>query len=330
MLMYAVAFGTIVGSFPFNYLYTQFGARFVFFGAGIMSAVSTVLVPLAASMGLEYFIAMRILQGIAYSADFAAIGVLCVRWASLKQNAFFVSVLTCFTPFSTVITNPISGANPVILTVWLCALTDIVAAVFLMTYTPTYLNKVLHYDIAHSGWLAALPGTCHIPFKLVSGYLSDKIKTFGEVKKMIFFNTLALMIPAILYLFLGFVPDELPLLAVIIFTGINTFIGANCAGFYKCGMLVSRQYSAFVVANIQFIKCLTLFIAPAMIAIFVQDETSRFQWRNIFFILSAIQILSHVIFCKIVTNEPAEFTKITRNNAKEKRMISADKLSTVD
>lgn len=109
MLMWAAAVGSIVATFPYNYLYTYFGARYVFFSAGIISSVSTLLVPAAAKAGLIWFLILRLFQGIAYAADFAAIGILCSRWAALKQNGFFVAILTCFTQISSTITNPVAG-----------------------------------------------------------------------------------------------------------------------------------------------------------------------------------------------------------------------------
>jgi hypothetical protein len=36
-------------------------------------------------------------------------GMICSRWASLKQNALFISVLTCYSPLSTAVTNPLAG-----------------------------------------------------------------------------------------------------------------------------------------------------------------------------------------------------------------------------
>lgn len=61
-LIWAVAVGSIVGTFPFNYFYTQHGGRFVFLIAGLISIVSTALVPLAASLGLWVFSAVRFFQ----------------------------------------------------------------------------------------------------------------------------------------------------------------------------------------------------------------------------------------------------------------------------
>uniref|UniRef100_A0AC34Q709 Uncharacterized protein n=1 Tax=Panagrolaimus sp. JU765 TaxID=591449 RepID=A0AC34Q709_9BILA len=211
--------------------------------------------------------------------------------------------------------------NPIILIVWLNALTDIVSAMFLVTYIPTYLNKVLNYNIAHAGLLGALPGLVHIPFKTTCGYLSDKIKTFDEKPKMVFFNTLALGVTAAMYATMGYLPIQYPILAVLVLTLIKAFIGATCGGFYKCGLLVSRQYSAFVIANIQFIKCLSLFIAPALHNFFIVDESQRDQWQNIFFTLAVSLTLSNILFCFIATTKPAEFTKITRQSSKDLKMF---------
>uniref|UniRef100_A0A914Z3W5 Major facilitator superfamily (MFS) profile domain-containing protein n=1 Tax=Panagrolaimus superbus TaxID=310955 RepID=A0A914Z3W5_9BILA len=245
-LLWTAAIGSMIATFPFSYLYTQYGARYVFFIAGMISTISTLLVPYAANAGLYHLLALRFLLGVAYAADFAAIGILCSRWASLKQNAIFISFLTCFTPISSAITNPVSGIlcesrfgwpavyyvhagasfilfimwlyfytdhpgkhrnvsmierekihrnkseahingdkyvpyweiikNPVILAVWLNAFVDLVSALFMLTYVPTYLNSVLHFDVKKTGWLAALPGLSHIPPKLLCGQLSDRIK----------------------------------------------------------------------------------------------------------------------------------------------------------
>uniref|UniRef100_A0A914P0A9 Major facilitator superfamily (MFS) profile domain-containing protein n=1 Tax=Panagrolaimus davidi TaxID=227884 RepID=A0A914P0A9_9BILA len=394
MLMWAVAIGSMAATFPLSVLYSKFGARYVFFTAGLVSAISTLLIPAGAEMGLSWFLALRVLQGIAYAADFAAIGVLCARWASLKQNGMFISILTCFSTISSSITNPVAGAlfkslnqflcesqfgwpsvyythgaasvilfglwvffytdhpathksvsstelekihrnkteahinmdsfipykkictNPVILSVWFCALADIGSGIFLLTYTPTYIKNVLKYGVEETGWLGALPALSHIPIKLGTGYFSDKVKTFNERTKMVAFNSLALFIPGIMFAGLGFIPDEYPLTAVLIFTIIHAFMGANCGGFYKCGTLVSRQYSAFVISNIQFIKCLTLFLAPGLVAIFVSDDSNKSQWRTVFMVLAVTLVIANTIFIFMATDEPAEFTNITRETAK--------------
>lgn len=61
-LNWAVGIGAMIGTFPLNALYTHFGARYVFLFAGVLSAFSTVIIPLVSEMGLSYFIAARFIQ----------------------------------------------------------------------------------------------------------------------------------------------------------------------------------------------------------------------------------------------------------------------------
>jgi Na+/melibiose symporter-like transporter len=60
--MWAVAVGSLIATFPFSWLYGNFGARYVFFGAGILSCVSTALIPLTSSVGIWPFTGIRLLQ----------------------------------------------------------------------------------------------------------------------------------------------------------------------------------------------------------------------------------------------------------------------------
>lgn len=89
-LLYAVGLASIASTFPFSALYTRFGARYVFLGAGLLSTLATAALPIAAVHGMAAFLAIRVLQGIAYGANFAAIGFVCHRWATLRQHGFFL------------------------------------------------------------------------------------------------------------------------------------------------------------------------------------------------------------------------------------------------
>lgn len=58
----------MIGTFPYSYGYSRFGAKHIFISAGLISIVATVLTPLAASLGFFWFLVVRFLQGLAYSA----------------------------------------------------------------------------------------------------------------------------------------------------------------------------------------------------------------------------------------------------------------------
>ncbi|KAI6214384.1 Membrane transporter [Aphelenchoides besseyi] len=110
LLMLFAAIGSLVGSLPFNLLYTRYGTRYVFLVAAVLSATSTFALPFAVRTSFKIFLFVRFIQGISYSADFAAMGMICSRWASLNEYAIFISILTCYSPLSSSISNPIAGA----------------------------------------------------------------------------------------------------------------------------------------------------------------------------------------------------------------------------
>ncbi|VDN29456.1 unnamed protein product [Cylicostephanus goldi] len=70
------------------------------------------MVPAAAVFSLRVLMVLRFMQGLAFSGNFGAIGLICVRWAALTEMSIFLSILTSFTPVSAVITNPVAA--------WMC------------------------------------------------------------------------------------------------------------------------------------------------------------------------------------------------------------------
>jgi hypothetical protein len=60
--MWTVAVGTLFATMPFSYLYSQHGAKYVLFGAGILSACATALIPFVARSSFSMFLALRFVQ----------------------------------------------------------------------------------------------------------------------------------------------------------------------------------------------------------------------------------------------------------------------------
>ncbi|KAL3092041.1 hypothetical protein niasHS_005991 [Heterodera schachtii] len=379
-LLYAVGLASMVSTFPFSALYTRYGARYVFFAAGVISTLATALLPLAAAHGMAAFMVIRVFQGLAYGANFAAIGFVCHRWATLRQHGFFLACMTNFTSIAVTLTNPMAAfissspalgwpwvyyvhaivtpvlfgvwlylytdnpechqcvgvversailngkssdeieingympysailSNKVIWVVWLNAFADIVTAVFLITYLPTYVSKVLGYGVRETGIWSAVPALLHIPVKIGAGWMADTLTCMNELDRMRTFNSVALVGSGVLFALTGFVPKEMPFLAVILMTLNFAVVSTNCGGFYKCATLISRQFAHFVVAGIQFEKSVTLFISPLIFLLFIKDESSQEQWRNVFLGMSVVLLVANIFFWFLADDQPAEFTK---------------------
>uniref|UniRef100_F1L849 Transporter n=1 Tax=Ascaris suum TaxID=6253 RepID=F1L849_ASCSU len=383
ILMWAVGVGTLIAAWPFQILYETFGARYVFFTAGMMSTIATAVIPYLAQTSFNGFIVARFVQGLSFGADFAAIGLVTVRWASLKQHGLFVALLTSFSQISVIITMPLSGElcesslgwpsvyyihafmsgfffvmwficyrddpslhptvtdtelekirrgkseaekklniktpykkilmNPIMWSVWLSALGELMTSQFIVMYGPTYLKEVLGFGVSNTGYFVALPRALHFFFKIASGIASDKIKFLSERVKMIIANTIALMVSGVLFLGLGFLSREVAYYALTLLMAIELTTGLVCAGFYKCATLVARQYSHFVLSQIQFIKCLSLFVEPALVAVFIRNNTLT-EWRTVFIIHAVTLIIGNIIFCIVATDKPASFTQNEEKN----------------
>ncbi|XGW21851.1 hypothetical protein V3C99_004648 [Haemonchus contortus] len=109
-LQACVAIGALVASFPYTYMFQHYTKKWVFLSAGIISAVSTALVPLAHIYGFKFFLLARTFQGVAFSATFPIIGAVTADWAVLTEHGLFVGLLTGCTQLSNIFTMPVSGA----------------------------------------------------------------------------------------------------------------------------------------------------------------------------------------------------------------------------
>ncbi|KAK0399867.1 hypothetical protein QR680_003250 [Steinernema hermaphroditum] len=110
LLVAIVAAGALIANLPAVFLINQFGIRTVFGTLGLLSAVSTILIPSAARLGLPYFLFMRIVQGVAFSGNFAVIGSFSNKWTYHKQHGMFVSALVAHLQLSPALTMPLSSA----------------------------------------------------------------------------------------------------------------------------------------------------------------------------------------------------------------------------
>ncbi|CAP27467.2 Protein CBG07685 [Caenorhabditis briggsae] len=379
-IQWAAAIGTLAAAWPFHWFYQQYGARTVFFIAGAVSTVATVVMPLAHHTHFNFLVLARFFQGVSFGADFAAIGLIVVNWASLKQHGLFISLLSSFSQISVMFTMPVSGelcesrwgwesvyyvhaalsgflfvlwfyfyrnnptkhpkmteielekihrgkgdveeheaapiakimTNSVMLAVWLSAFGELMMSQFIVMYGSVFLKEVLGFAVNHTGYFVAVPRALHLGFKVISGIASDRIHFWSEKTKMRIFNTIALMVSGVFFCVLGYLPKEQAHLSVIALLVIECSTGFICGGFYKCATLVARQHSHFVLSQIQFIKCLSMFIEPLLVYLICANNTLE-EWRIVFLTHGVLLIVGNVIFCYFATDEPADFTHHKQN-----------------
>ena len=109
ILFSSVAVGAILFLFPLTRLINKLGTRKTFTIVGVISALSTALIPVGASLGIVPFVILRVLQGIGFASCFPVIGSVTSSWAKLNENGLFNGALTGFLQLGPVVAMPISG-----------------------------------------------------------------------------------------------------------------------------------------------------------------------------------------------------------------------------
>jgi len=110
--------GTILGMFFYGYVLTQlpggrlaelFGGKWLF-GIGILvTAVFTLLTPLAANHSLGFLYAVRIIEGLGEGVTFPTMQAMLARWSTPQERSRFSSFTYAGCAFGTIISMPASG-----------------------------------------------------------------------------------------------------------------------------------------------------------------------------------------------------------------------------
>uniref|UniRef100_A0A1I8AE84 MFS domain-containing protein n=1 Tax=Steinernema glaseri TaxID=37863 RepID=A0A1I8AE84_9BILA len=272
-LFSAIAVGTLIGTIPITTITTMFGIRNVFTAFCMTSAIATLLTPLAASTGFGWVFLMRVLQGIAISISFPALGSITSQWATLKGSGMYIALMSCHLQFGPIFTMPVSGAlcvsslgwpaiyylqgtltigaailfytfyrdsprmhknvsgkelskieqgktttnhrEPVpygamlkswpIWGVWISSVGGAFGFQIFMQYGPTYLNKVLKYEIESTGFATAVPYVASTLVKVVAGPFSDHATCISEKSRMIIFTIISQGCMALCFVFLAII-----------------------------------------------------------------------------------------------------------------------------
>uniref|UniRef100_A0AC35FIS1 Major facilitator superfamily (MFS) profile domain-containing protein n=1 Tax=Panagrolaimus sp. PS1159 TaxID=55785 RepID=A0AC35FIS1_9BILA len=95
-LFSVVAIGNLCGTFVVTQLTRLLGGRYTFTIYGIISGISTILMPFAVSLGFWPLVFIRMLQGAGAAITFAAMSVIVDAWAPLKTTGFIISIVSSY------------------------------------------------------------------------------------------------------------------------------------------------------------------------------------------------------------------------------------------
>ncbi|CAG9831756.1 unnamed protein product [Diabrotica balteata] len=164
----------------------------------------------------------------------------------------------------------------------------------MLTEIPTYMDKILKYDIASNSTLSALPYLIYCLLNLVMSPIADylitnKITSVGASRKI--FNSIGVFIPSVALLTLCFIGSEekaLTVFMLVIAVGCNTGI---LIGFHVNHIDIAPNHAGTLMGITNAIGNVAAILAPLAVDLFKQvggyEETDKELW-NIVFITAAV------------------------------------------
>ncbi|UMM16895.1 hypothetical protein L5515_013715 [Caenorhabditis briggsae] len=196
--------------------------------------------------------------------------------------------------------------DKVVLSIWAAAIGGNMSLMALMTYGPTYLNKVLGLDVRETGFLNAIPYILATAVKFVAGPLSDNLTFIPETWRMIFFAAISQLGLAIGFFVMALTSSRI--IAQIAYTTAIVLAGINIVGVVKCAQMVARQHVHFVMAVISLSAWGAIFVLPIIIGFVCPNHTAS-EWA-VFYIAVGIWVIAmNIPFPFFATMEAAEYTK---------------------
>ncbi|XP_056640333.1 putative inorganic phosphate cotransporter isoform X2 [Diorhabda carinulata] len=172
----------------------------------------------------------------------------------------------------------------------------------LLTEIPTYMDKILKFDIASNSTLSALPYLIYCLLNLVMSPIADylitnKITSVGASRKI--FNSIGVFIPGIALIVLCFIGSEeraLTVFMLVVAVGVNTAI---LIGFHVNHIDIAPNHAGTLMGITNAIGNVAAILAPLAVDLFKKvggyEESDKQLW-NIVFITASVLFITTGIF----------------------------------
>ncbi|KAK0428080.1 hypothetical protein QR680_010591 [Steinernema hermaphroditum] len=375
-ILSAVALGAMLGTFPSIHITEVMGLRTTFTLIGLMSGVSTFIMPLWYK-NVWIVLVVRFVQGFGMACASVAIGIIPLTWGGAKEKGIFVSVLTCCYQLGPILAMPLAGvfcssplgwewvyyvfgagtivtflvffliysnkphknrfANSIkvrpirepqklpktkdkvpygkiftTMSVWgvlVTGLGDAIGYMVFVLYGPIYINKVLNFDVAHTGVLSAIPYVFSIFTKFLGGIFLDKATCISDNARVMFFTALSQVLMAVSFFGLTLLHSDTPMLAEVVFVCAIVVSGLHHIGLMGAFHIVAGKYTHVLSSVIALLDGLIGLALPRLVA-FISTNHDNSEWTILFYWISGILLVTDVLFVAITRMKPAEWSGV--------------------
>ncbi|XP_071042407.1 sialin-like isoform X2 [Parasteatoda tepidariorum] len=168
----------------------------------------------------------------------------------------------------------------------------------LLAELPTYLSTILHYDLASNGFLSAIPFILQCLSSWIASAAADRLRKSEKIsitfiRKL--FNSIGMVGPAICLLAVtqsGCRPE----LIVALFSIGMAFDGCIFSGYNVTHVDMSPNFSGTLYGIANTISCLTGFISPMVVGVFLESGATMANWSKVLYTTVLIYIFFAIMF----------------------------------
>ncbi|XP_064542911.1 putative inorganic phosphate cotransporter [Drosophila montana] len=169
----------------------------------------------------------------------------------------------------------------------------------LLTQIPSYMKNILGKDIKANAVLSALPYTAMLILSFLFAWLSKLMQRKDSISRSFnrkFFNSIGTWGPMCLLIALGYVPQHMDTLAVVLLTLTVGISSASHVGFLINHIDLSPNFAGILMGICNGIANFMSLAAPLLVGIVVTDKYDANQWRIVFFVAAGIYLAGNGIF----------------------------------
>ncbi|CAB3411354.1 unnamed protein product [Caenorhabditis bovis] len=191
--------------------------------------------------------------------------------------------------------------------IWLTSVGGTIGFSIFLQYGPTYLNKVLHYNLSTTGWTAAIPYIFSCIARIAAQPLSANCSFLGERMAAIVSTTISQGTMAICFLVLMLIPQDWSSVGQLCYSLVIVANGLNGVGITRSAQLVCKQHLSFVYTARSFYNFTVGLLLPILVNFIAPNDTHH-EWTILFLIIFIIVFVSNLIFIIFARAEPAPWT----------------------
>ncbi|CAH1116593.1 unnamed protein product [Phaedon cochleariae] len=193
----------------------------------------------------------------------------------------------------------------------------------LLAEIPTYMNKVMGFDITSNGLLSAAPYLTSFIFAYSFSFISDYIVNNNYLsvtwsRKL--FTMIATLIPAMALLVLGFLPLGYTTLSVVMLIVAVGFQSAQTSGYLINHIDLSPNFAGTLMGIGNGTANICSILGPLSVQWIVTDETDKSQWRIIFIIAAMMYLLPSLFYLFFASGEVQPWDSSSDDDAVKRRL----------